>query len=110
VTNTYDAAGDYTVTLTVNGPGGSSIVTLADYIVTSPAPAIGAGRSGGLFTLSGANCPPGAQYRILTSTNVALPLADWTPVLTNTFTSSGTFSFTNPATTTGAGFFRLISP
>lgn len=110
VTNTYDAAGDYTVTLTVNGPGGSSTATLANYIVASPAPAIGTSWSGGLFTLSGANCPPGAQYRILTSTNVALPLADWTQVLTNTFTSSGMFAFTNPATTNGSGFFRLISP
>ncbi len=35
------------------------------------------------------------DYYVLTSTTVALPLINWTPVLTNQFDSSGNFIFTN---------------
>ena len=34
-------------------------------------------------------------YFVLTSTNVAAPLANWTPMLTNQFNGGGNFSFTN---------------
>ncbi|HTV62463.1 MAG TPA: PKD domain-containing protein [Verrucomicrobiae bacterium] len=110
VTNTYAAAGSYSVTLTVYGPGGSSTVTVANYIVASPTPKIGGlALAAGKLVFSGTNCPVGAQYRILTSTNVAMPLADWTPVVTNTFGSSGTFSYTNSISSTNS-FFLLVSP
>jgi len=66
--------------------------------------------SGGSLILSGANGTPSAQYRILTSTNVALPLASWTPVVTNVFASDGSYSYTNSAATNSAGFFILVSP
>lgn len=35
------------------------------------------------------------HYVVLTSTNVALPLTNWTPVLTNSFKADGTFDYTN---------------
>ncbi len=41
------------------------------------------------------NGPAGRTYYVLTSTNVALPLADWAPVFTNVFDGGGSFSFTN---------------
>ena len=107
VTNTYAAAGNYTVTLTVVGPGGSSTDTLANFIVASPAPQISAALVGGKFVLSGTNCPAGVQYRILNTTNLAL--AGWTPVVTNTFLNNSSFSYTN-ATTNADSFFRLVSP
>jgi hypothetical protein len=59
--------------------------------------------------LSGTNCPIGVPYRILNSTNVALPLANWQPVFTNTFLNDGSFAYTNSITNT-AGFFQLVSP
>jgi len=110
VNHSYAAAGSYTVTLTVAGPGGSNASTQTGYVVASPTPTIGnVTRSSGNLVFSGTNCPAGVQYRILTSTNVALPVASWQPVATNNFLSNGTFSYTN-ATVNSAAFFRLVSP
>lgn len=36
------------------------------------------------------------HYAVLTSTNLMLPLSNWTPVITNTFNPDGTFDYTNP--------------
>jgi PKD repeat protein len=110
VNHTYSAAGTYSVSLTVNGPGGSNASTQSGYVVASPTPTIGnVIRSGGSLVFSGTNCPAGVQYRILTSTNVALPVASWQPVATNNFLSNGTFFYTN-STSSSAAFFRLVSP
>ncbi|HLX68014.1 MAG TPA: hypothetical protein VKV04_00160, partial [Verrucomicrobiae bacterium] len=35
------------------------------------------------------------HYVVLTSTNVAVPLSNWTAVVTNSFNASGTFNYTN---------------
>jgi len=112
VTNTYSAAGTYTVTLTVYGPGGSSMVTVANYIVTSPTPKFAplVSISGGKVVIGGSNCPVGLQYRVLTTTNVALAVSNWIPVLTNTFQANGAFSFTNSTTNPPTLYFRLVSP
>lgn len=107
VTNTYATAGNYTVTLTVNGPGGSSTNILANYIVASPTPELGSlTSSGGNLVFSGSNCPVGIQYRILSSTN----LVSWTPVFTNTFASNGSFAYTNSISKTNNAYFVLVSP
>jgi autotransporter-associated beta strand protein len=102
----------YTVSLTINSPGGSSTTNRTGYIVVLPQPSIASvALSGGKLILSGTSGPVGQQYRILTSTNVASALAGWTPVYTNTFTSpSGNYSYTNSAPTNGASFFILVSP
>ena len=112
VTNTYAAAGSYTVTLTVYGPGGSSAKILANYIVTSPTPKFGSMvlLSGGNLVMGGSNCPAGLQYRILTTTNAALAVSNWIPVVTNYFRPDGTYSYTNNTTTNQDAYFRLISP
>lgn len=65
--------------------------------------------SGGRLILGGTNCPAGVSYRILTSTNVALPLAGWQPLVTNRFLGDGSFSFSN-LNTGSTAFFRLVSP
>jgi PKD repeat protein len=109
VTNTYANGGDYTVTLTVYGPGGSTTTTLSNYIIASPAPKIFTSLSAGILTLSGSNCPAGVPYRILTSTNITLKINQWTTVQSSSFTGNGTFSFSTPATNK-AGFFDLVSP
>lgn len=38
------------------------------------------------------------HYVVLTSTNVALPLSNWTTVVTNSFNADGTFDYTNAVT------------
>lgn len=51
--------------------------------------------SGGNIVLSGTGGAPNGTYYVLTSTNVALPLVNWTRVTTNLFDSTGGFSATN---------------
>src|SRR6185369_2107 len=36
------------------------------------------------------------HYVVLSSTNLLLPLSNWTPVVTNPFNPDGTFDYTNP--------------
>ena len=79
-------------------------------VVSNPPTFSNVRLSGGTLILSGANGTPSAQYRILTSTNVSLPLANWTPVVTNTFAVDGSYSYTNTVATNNAGFFILITP
>jgi PKD repeat protein len=109
VTNTYLAAGSYTVTLTVYSPAGSSSVTVANFIVASPTPKVTLTAANGQIVLSGTNCPAGVQYRFLTTTNVMTVLSNWKPIFTNTFGSNGTFAYTNIIGKTNS-FFILVSP
>jgi len=46
------------------------------------------------LVINGTNGVTGQQYNVLTTTNLALPLANWTVLPTNTF-SAGNFSITN---------------
>lgn len=45
------------------------------------------------------------HFAVLTSTNIALPLSNWTAVLTNPFNPDGTFDYTNPIVTTTPRLF-----
>jgi len=111
VNHTYASVGTYTVSLIADGPAGSSTNTRTSYIVVSPQPTIGSAQfSNGNFILSGLNGPAGVQYRILGSTNLALPLASWTPLFTNVFGTDGSYSYTNSSATNAASFFQLVSP
>jgi hypothetical protein len=90
---------------------GSSTSTQTSYIVASPAPKLGIlPLNAGKLTLSGSNGPVGVQYRVLMATNLTQALATWTPVLTNTISSSGIYGYTNSWPTNKAAFYRLVSP
>jgi PKD repeat protein len=107
----YAGAGAYTVHLTASGPGGMNTATQTNYVTVSPMPVIGGAyltRAGIVF--SGTNAPAGVSYRILAATNVALPLASWTPVATNVVAPDGSYSYTNSTLTNAENFFRLVSP
>lgn len=64
--------------------------------------------SGGNLILSGTNGTPNGTYTIVASTNVALALSSWTPILTNTFNGSGYFSNSIPVTNTVPKDFFLL--
>jgi hypothetical protein len=64
--------------------------------------------SNGSLVLSGTNGVPGATYYVLSSTNVALPMTNWTRVATNAFGSSGEFSFTNSVSSLVPQSFYLL--
>jgi hypothetical protein len=53
--------------------------------------------SGNNLVLSGTNGPANGTYFVLTTTNLSLPVSQWTILSTNTFDANGNFSFTNPA-------------
>jgi PKD repeat protein len=111
VTNTYATAGTFMVSLTVSGTGAPSTATSNNYVVVKPVPVVGKPwLSGTNFIFNGTNGVPGAQYRIVTSTNVAQALAGWTPVATNVFAADGSYNYTNSPATNTARFFRLVSP
>jgi hypothetical protein len=68
-------------------------------------------QSGNSFLLSITGGPPGSPYRVLTSTNLLLPLTNWTPAWTDTFNLNGSGQFTNPASSTNAQqFFNIVVP
>ena len=49
------------------------------------------------FTGTNNNVPnTNFHYIVLTSTNLSVPLSNWTSVVTNPFTTNGTFDYTNP--------------
>jgi hypothetical protein len=52
-------------------------------------------HNGSNLEFNGGGGTPGATYHVLSSTNAALPLINWDPILTNMFDGSGNFSFTN---------------
>ena len=113
VTNTYTMAASYSVSLTVTGPGGTNAITKTSYIVVSAASSNPRFNSlilsGGQLILSGTNGTASTQYRIFTTTNLALPFASWTPVYTNNFLANGSFAYTN-STAKPAAFFRFVTP
>jgi fibronectin-binding autotransporter adhesin len=69
--------------------------------------------SGTDLTISGLNGIPGSDFYLLTSTNVALPLSQWTSIATNNFGGGGNFQFTFSAVVDPAAtqqFFLLQIP
>jgi len=79
--------------------------------VTSPAPVISrAALSGTGMVVSGTNGIAGSNYRILASTNLALPLAGWTSVATNQCGTNGSFIFSLNITNGQQKFYRIVSP
>lgn len=59
------------------------------------------------LVMSGSNGAPLGNYYLLATTNLTLPLANWTRVATNQFDAGGRFIFTNPIGAVQQNFFRL---
>jgi hypothetical protein len=87
------------------GTGGNItfIAALVEPVVGAPV----VNGSGFSFTLTG---PAGQSYSILSSTNLAIPLAFWTVADTGVFGPGGTASFTNSTPTYPQQFYQVTSP
>ena len=64
--------------------------------------------AGADLIFSGSNGLPKGNYYVLVSTNVALPLNQWTRIATNPFDNNGDFTFTNPMSPNSAQLFYLL--
>lgn len=63
------------------------------------------------FVIRGTNGTPSTPYHVLHAPDLALPPAQWTPVLTNTIAANGTFDCTNGLPLgVPQGYFRLLCP
>ena len=93
----------YTKSLVTNGVLG---------VVSSPAIPVFTGitLSGMTLTLTATNGAVNGSYILLASTNVALPLAQWTPVMTNAFDGSGNLNLSTNVIVPGNGkeFYILL--
>jgi PKD repeat protein len=109
VSDTYNTTGTYQVILTASGTGGSSAAT--NYIVVYPKPAINKPvLANGSLIFSVSNAVPGATFAILTYTNLATNVVNWTVATNASFDANGAFNYTNTPLTNAASFFRLKSP
>jgi len=64
----------------------------------------------GNLILQGTNGSPGGTYSIITSTNVAAPLINWTTNTTGAFGAGGSFSNAIPMGNDPARFFQIKTP
>ncbi|HEX4120745.1 MAG TPA: autotransporter-associated beta strand repeat-containing protein [Verrucomicrobiae bacterium] len=67
----------------------------------------GVSRSGTSLNITGSGGSAGGTYYVLSSTNLALPLAQWTPIETNSFDGSGDFNFSVPTTNAPNEYFTI---
>jgi N-acetylneuraminic acid mutarotase len=108
LTNAPTNEGSYTVLGTINDVDylGSATNTLVVGVPVVLSPEL---LSNGVFRLLFTETP-GAIFTVLATTNLALPIADWTALGTPTETSPGQFQFTDPeATNFGWRLYRIRS-
>jgi hypothetical protein len=96
--------------LIITNYGGSVTSSNAVLTVIVPSPSFGniIAAGGGGFILSGSGGGSNGIYYVLTSSNLLLPLTNWTPIATNQFDSEGNFIFTNTAQTNAPQEFYLL--
>ncbi len=101
--------GTYPLTIT-GAVGGYTNVTTAVLTVATTPGFSAIMLTGTAVVFNGTNGLPTETYEVLTSTNLTLPLTNWTVLVTDAFDSNGNFSFTNGIGTNAPGqFYRLQS-
>jgi len=91
--------------LLVNGT--VSVVDAGSGSVPAAPTVTGVALLGGKLVISGTKGVPNAQFVVLGTTNLALPLTNWLAVVTNNFDGSGDFSVTNISTSGAARYFTI---
>jgi hypothetical protein len=78
---------------------------------TPPTPTItGVSLNGTLLTITATNGAANGPYALLESTNVALPLTNWTVLMSNSFDASGNINFSTNITTNAHEFYIIQQP
>jgi hypothetical protein len=109
------STGEGTLTLDDLKVGGSftDVTGLSSVSPTPPAPTIsgisvgGPGNTNIIITGTNNNGANGGSYVVLVSTNMTLPLSNWTALSTQSFNPDGTLSFTNGIGTDPNRFYIL---
>jgi rhamnogalacturonan endolyase len=81
-------------------------------VATPTPPVIGSiAVSGTSFVFTGTGGLANANYYLVGSTNLTVPVTNWTRLLTNKFDAGGNFNFTNPLNAGWPqGYYRLLVP
>jgi hypothetical protein len=87
---------------------GDTVQTGAGIVNLIPPPAAVPLLSSNSLVLSGTGGKPNGNYYVLCSSNMTLPLNQWTIVATNSFDSIGNFNFTNPVDPGQPQLFYLL--
>jgi autotransporter-associated beta strand protein len=97
------APAGYNYSFDTNTPGVVKLVA-----TLPPPPVIGKPTvRGGQFIFGGSGGTPEAMFYVVTSTDLAAPVANWIPLLTNQFDADGNFVVTNGPATNAQYFYRL---
>jgi hypothetical protein len=72
-----------------------------------PSVSVNSGGVGGAFQFTFTNIP-GASFTVLSTTNLSLPLSNWTVVGVATNTAPGVFQFTTQSMMNGSQRFYII--
>ncbi len=83
-------------------PASASVVDPRHQIFVTPL------SQNGSVLLTGTGGLPDKQYYVLTSTNLSLPPAQWTPIGTGSFDNTGAFHFTNTPDASVPHFYYLL--
>jgi hypothetical protein len=105
------AVGSHVLTAVASDNLGATTASLVT-VTGAPVTAIvisGAKLPNGAFQLAFTNTP-GASFTVLTSTNIAVPLDEWTSSGAALETSPGTYQFTDETTNSPQRFYRIRSP
>ena len=97
----------YSVAVNTNTAGQVRLV-----VQTQTPPVFGSIKLAGTnLVFSGAGGPTNENYFLLASTNLALPVANWTRLYTNQFSATGAFAFTNAVNAAWPlSYYRLQLP
>ncbi len=76
----------------------------------TPLTLISPGLLNGSFQFAFSNNDPGVSFTVLTTTNLLLPLTNWTVAGQATNTAPALFQFSTPATNNPGGYYRVRSP
>ncbi len=106
------APGSYALSIIGVSAGVSRTAAVSVVIVPKPSPVFGSLLlNGNQLIMSGTGGSTSGAYYVLSSTNVARPLSQWTRLATNVFSGSGNFQFTNPMNAGAAQqYYRLQMP